>query len=400
MSSAVIRAQVPSINTPFTGRNPLLELPHGVIPGARLEVRPAPTTVPSGIAEIDALTGGLPRGALTEIFGPASSGRTSMILAALAEATRRQEICALVDAGDSLHPESAAAAGLDLQRLLWIRCGENPPQRHRDTEAIDDLKIDDCRLKTQRPTTNDQRPTSSPQINADQRGSKSIRQSSIVNRQSSVSPCLRGEIRLQSVRTSKLETRNSTAHWPLPTAHCFWDHRLAQVLKATDLLLQSGGFGLVVVDLADVPPRFARRIPLASWFRFRRAVENTPTVLLVVEQEPYAKTCASLVLRTQQSALEKQHSAFSSQHSAIKTQHSAVSTQHSANEAFFQEQTRQPGRTPVQKPIFSNEAPANARILQGLPVETEIVHARFQRKPVRSTAQFATRTSWADSVAG
>ncbi|MGE5207304.1 MAG: hypothetical protein ACM3PW_16965 [Chlamydiota bacterium] len=394
MSSAVIRAQVPSINAPFTGRNPLLQLPHGVVPGARLEVRPAPATVPSGIAEIDALTGGLPRGALTEIFGPASSGRTSMILAALAAATRRQEVCALVDAGDSLHPQSAAAAGLDLQRLLWIRCGENPPQRLRDTEAIDDFKIDDfriddCRLKTQRPATNDQRLTSPPQMNADERGSGILHSSFIIR---------------HSVRNSNLETRNFTDRWQLTADNwvsnrqssifnlqfsvspCLrgerthsWEARLSQVLNTTDLLLQSGGFGLVVVDLADVPPRFARRIPLASWFRFRRAVENTPTVLLVVEQEPYAKTCASLVL---------------------KMQHSAFSSQHSANETFFPEQTRQLGRTPVQKPIFSCDLPAHARLLRGLPVEAEIVHARFQRKPARSTAQFATRASWADSVAG
>src|SRR5690348_3403546 len=150
MSSAVIRATLPSpllpLETPFPepGRNRLLELPRGVVPGSKLEVRPAPATVSSGIAQIDALTGGLPRGALTEIFGPASSGRTSMILAALAEASR-QEVCALVDAGDSLHPESAAAASLDLRRLLWIRCGEDLPQRHRGTEEIDNSRIDDCR---------------------------------------------------------------------------------------------------------------------------------------------------------------------------------------------------------------------------------------------------------------
>ena len=49
----------------------------------------------------------------------------------------------------------------------------------------------------------------------------------------------------------------------------------------TDLLLQSGGFGLVAIDLGDVPDTAARRIPLASWFRFQRAVEPTATVLLV-----------------------------------------------------------------------------------------------------------------------
>src|SRR5512146_1288101 len=182
MPSAVIRAQFPSPvlspQTPFSepGSSRLLELPRGVVPGSRLQVRPAPATVPSGIAQIDALTGGLPRGALTEIFGPASSGRTSMILSALAEATRRQEVCALVDAGDSLHPESAAAAGIELQRLLWIRCGSYSPQRHRDIEEIDDFRIDDCRLQNHKPT-------SSPRMNADEPGSGFIHQSKIGNRQ-------------------------------------------------------------------------------------------------------------------------------------------------------------------------------------------------------------------------
>jgi recombination protein RecA len=386
MSSAVIHASSPlpfvpgERSCPETGRSRLLELPRGVVPGSQLEMRPAPATVPSGIPQIDALTGGLPRGALTEIFGPASSGRTSLVLAALAEATLRQEICALVDAGDSLHPESAAAAGGDLQRLLWIRCGQNPAQKPRDTEKIDDLRIDDCRLKTQRTTTNDQRQASSPQKHADQRGSELIHQSSIFNH--------------QSARNSKLETRNHTGHLPLITDHCVsnrqssgWEARLTQVLKTTDLLLQSGGFGMVVVDLADVPPRFARRIPLASWFRFRRAVENTPTVLLVLEQEPYAKTCASLVLQMQQSAVGSQHSAFSNQHSA--------------NESFFEEHALKSGRTPVQEPIFSRDLSAHAQLLRELPVEAELVHARLQHKPARSaTTQFATRAAWVNSIAG
>src|SRR5579863_6439921 len=102
----------------------------GVVPAARLAVRPAPEMVSSGIAAMDALAGGLPRGGLTEICGPASSGRTTVLLAALAAATRRGEFCAVVDASDALDPQSAAAAGVELERLLWVRCGENSPRRH------------------------------------------------------------------------------------------------------------------------------------------------------------------------------------------------------------------------------------------------------------------------------
>jgi hypothetical protein len=74
-------------------------------------------------------------------------------------------------------------------------------------------------------------------------------------------------------------------------------NRLDQVLRVTDLLLQSGGFGMVVLDMGDIPVESTRRVPLTSWFRFRRAVEPTATVLLLIEQEPCAKTCASLVVQ-------------------------------------------------------------------------------------------------------
>src|SRR5437660_5518185 len=94
----------------------------GVTPASRLEIRAAPETVSSGILEIDNLIGGLPRGCLTEVCGPASSGRTSLLLGAIAAATQHQEICALVDTSDALDPPSAAAAGVDLERVLWVRC--------------------------------------------------------------------------------------------------------------------------------------------------------------------------------------------------------------------------------------------------------------------------------------
>lgn len=165
--------------------------------------RPAPEFASTGLAEVDALTGGLPRGAITEITGPASSGRTSLLLAALAEATRRQETAVLVDAGDAFDPASAAAAGVDLSRLLWVRCGGNP------------------------------------------------------------------------------------------------EH----ALRAADLLVQGGGFGCVVLDLGDIPPRMARRTPLACWYRLRRAIEDTPTVLVVLAQTPCASSCASLVLEMKQGRL-------------------------------------------------------------------------------------------------
>ena len=75
-------------------------------------------TLPSVVGEI-------PRGALTEIAGPASSGRTSLLYSLLAAASSGQEFCSLLDTEDTFDPESAAAAGVRLSQVLWVRCGGN-----------------------------------------------------------------------------------------------------------------------------------------------------------------------------------------------------------------------------------------------------------------------------------
>ncbi len=79
---------------------------------------------PTGVSEIDAvLDGGLPVGAITEMIGPESSGRTAVALSFLRHLTHTGKVCAWIDVSDTLSPESAAAAGIDLARLLWVRCG-------------------------------------------------------------------------------------------------------------------------------------------------------------------------------------------------------------------------------------------------------------------------------------
>lgn len=81
-------------------------------------------------------------------------------------------------------------------------------------------------------------------------------------------------------------------------------HGLEQAFRCLDLLLQGGGFGFVVLDLGDAPVRLVRKVPLNVWFRLRRIVENTSTILLVLSQESNAKTCASLVLRVEREAVQ------------------------------------------------------------------------------------------------
>lgn len=160
------------------------------------EKRPA-EILSTGIPEVDSFAlGGLPRGALTEVFGPASSGRTSFMFSALAHATNHDEVCAVVDTNNSFDPKSAIRAGINCERLLWIRCG----------------------------------------------------------------------------------------------------HNLEHAFKATDLLLQGGGFGLVLLDLGDVPANSAKRIISSWWYRFRRTLEPTPTALVVIAEGSCVRSCATLGL--------------------------------------------------------------------------------------------------------
>jgi hypothetical protein len=93
------------------------------------EDRPAPA-LPTSLPVLDRLLeGGLARGELVELVGRRSSGRFSLVLAILAAATGAGEAAALVDLGDGFDPADAAAAGTDLERLLWLR-------PHRVREAL------------------------------------------------------------------------------------------------------------------------------------------------------------------------------------------------------------------------------------------------------------------------
>lgn len=272
-----------------------------------LRERVAPLTVLTGIPVLDSLTGGLPRGALTEISGTASSGRTGVMLAALARATRKQEVCALVDASDSFDPTSAAAAGVDLERLLWVRCN----------------------------------------------------------------------------------SRLSSAPRPKTGSGFAYGGVLEQVLKVTDLLLQAGGFGMVVLDLGDIPVESVRKVPLTSWFRFRRAVEPTSTVLLLIEHEACAKTCASLVLRLRADAICASDCTGSSQvrlQPAAKEAGQVVQFSSASPAGLFREDSEQDFPASRDCPSCSPEERAGTHpaLFRGMRFHAEMVRSWAQRKPPQS----------------
>jgi hypothetical protein len=180
---------------------------HGNVVEIAARLTPAPWAdrepaefLSTGLSEFDALFGGFPRGAITEILGTPSSGKTSFLLSSLAAATHRGETCALVDTTDCLDLASAVEAGIKLSKLLWVRCSGN-------------------------------------------------------------------------------------------VEHSF---------KAVDFLLHGSGFGLVALDLGDVPTSYTNRIVSSWWYRFRHTLENTRTALIVIGQTPCARSAATQVLELTQ----------------------------------------------------------------------------------------------------
>ena len=83
---------------------------------------PVSAVCPFTPKDLRGLLPGLPEGAITEMSGVRSSGRTTMLQASLAAATGMGELCAVVDGSDAFDPASATSAGVRLERLLWVQC--------------------------------------------------------------------------------------------------------------------------------------------------------------------------------------------------------------------------------------------------------------------------------------
>ncbi len=177
---------------------------------APLERADPSALIPTDVAALDAcLRGGLPRGQLSELAGPQSSGRTTTLLRMMAAATQRGEIVAVVDAFDRLDVQSAVDAGIDLSRLLWVR-GQ---------------------------------------------GGEGAR-----------GPGL------------------------------FRAEGLERSVKALNLVLQAGGFGLVALDLGDASAADIRRLPYNTWLRIQRTIEGSDTACVLVGPEPIGRSAGGLTL--------------------------------------------------------------------------------------------------------
>jgi recombination protein RecA len=280
--------------------------------------RSAAELQPSGVSELDALLGGgFPRGSLVELCGDASSGRTSLAFSLLAQATERQEACAFVDVSDSLDPLSLAAAGVELSRLLWIRCGES---ESREPDLTTSPYFGPAGEESEKPRglhPGGKRPVHAngwrhprelmrdvehaiPRVMGNRASVAAPKTISVVARCAGEQVERDRELPRRGIRPPrplpKLESAPIREARFQPKSSKPWK-RVEQALKSTDLLLHGGGWGVVVVDLGGISWVDARRINLSMWFRFRRAIENTSTTLLLLGEESCAKSCASLVLR-------------------------------------------------------------------------------------------------------
>jgi hypothetical protein len=251
-------------------------------------------TAPTGIASLDeALSGGLPIGTITELAGPECSGRTSLALSFVAGLTNAGRVCAWVDVSDTLHPESAAAIGVDLDRLLWIRCG--PPAEQLTLPGIIENPPNQTakQLPANAKPAAKQPPAVSPETFAARCAEPVPKVRQHAREVLPSSPPVRHGL------NTKLQTLNSSSPRPRKP----WS-RLDQALRATDLLLQAGGFSAIVLDMASIAPEFALRVPLATWFRYRAAAERTHASVLLLTQHACTKSSAGLVLHCQPSQID------------------------------------------------------------------------------------------------
>jgi recombination protein RecA len=282
-------------------------IPSALAPVQRI-IRPV---VATGIQTLDwMLEGGLPVGAITEIVGPECSGRTALVFSFLACITRAAKVCAWIDVSDALCPESAAASGVDLDRMLWVRCGVTTqkgarqitkdmfllpgkylvpslimkglhgggfgPHPREEGKGLPDALHNFFQNETK------------PPAHAVSHIKTMAEKSALVSHSAACSP-------KQTVRVSTAKP------WP----------RIEQALRVTDLLLQAGGFSAIVLDMASLAPELALRVPLATWFRYRAAAEHSQTSLLLLTQQACAKSSAGLALQMQAARpLQKEATVF------------------------------------------------------------------------------------------
>lgn len=270
-------------------------IPSALTPVPRL-IRPV---VPTGIRSVDEmLEGGLPVGAITEMMGAECSGRTGLAFSFLAQITQGARACVWVDVSNTLHPESAAAAGIDLTRLLWVRCGASAlTNSHRP--SADSFTLPEKYFVPPPIRKGLHGGGFGPHPRGEIKGLSDevgafLRPERIAPRCAEPQHRRKNESAVFGPNSSqspghRRESAASGKPWP----------RIEQALRVTDLLLQAGGFSAIVLDLGSTAPEHTSRVPLATWFRYRAAAERSQTSILLLTQHACAKSSAEIVLRLQ-----------------------------------------------------------------------------------------------------
>ena len=290
----------------------------------------APRLLPIANKAVNALLGGgLPIGSICEFTGPASAGRTSLALSVLSEATV-DSACAYIDVSDSLDGRSAAAAGVRLKNLLWVRFSEMQAQkpiltqlgragnvvaprwdhtvdrstqhhgiRHprTETKGIDrDLermlvRKTEIRLKKMEGTPG----YPNQRLSLAAAPEEQVAYEHFNARRADASDPLRQIDRRAADEARERANLPAVIQGGLRRDAKPWS-KLDKALRTADQILQVGGFRVVVLDLASVPPEQALRIPSATWYRFSRAAQDGDAILLLLTQEPCARSSAKCVL--------------------------------------------------------------------------------------------------------
>lgn len=267
--------------------------------------------VSCGVTDMDVLLeGGLPVGAIAEFTGNTGSGRTTVAIAFVAAAIRGAKVAAWIDVSDTFDPVGATLNGVDLPHLLWVRCDAHQPLVDNTlvqySESTRLPQSDFCTpAGGQNPHSHLQNvPENARKVMQahggfqDHQGQREEQQVRALK-----APCCyepkphRRKTQQQRMATPRVGVP-AAGHAPQPFRGEKRSYiAIERALRTADLLLQAGGFGIVVLDLGDVPAEMVWRIPLATWFRYRAACERTRTSLLILTQHPCARSSADLIVR-------------------------------------------------------------------------------------------------------
>ena len=268
-------------------------IPSALTPAPRI-LRPVAST---GIPALDELLeGGLPLGAITEMMGPECSGRTSLALSFVSQMTQTGKVCAWIDVSNALDPESAVATGVDLSRLLWVRCGV-PPSTNTQSIATNGFTLPEKYLIPPPIKKGLHGGGFGPHPRNEVKGlSDAVR--GFLRPEVTAPRCEEPQRRIKPERKvfEPNAPRQLATHRKPVVSGKPWA-RIEQALWVTDLLLQAGGFSAIVLDMGSIAPEHASRVPLATWFRYRAAAEKSQASILLLTQHACAKSSAGLVLR-------------------------------------------------------------------------------------------------------